>query len=91
MIDLDSVSIHRDKRGDVLELHHMLDVRTYLATILEYQMFLRILDTQLHAKGMKIIGKLWYMLVPSLPQRGPLYVFILIAPNRVVLLLDGIL
>ena len=42
-------------------------------------MFLRILDTQLHAKGMKNIGKLRHALVPSLLQRGPLYAFILIA------------
>ena len=53
-------------------------------------MFLRILITQLHVKGMEKIGKLWHVLVSSLPHHGPLYVFILIAPDRVVLLLDGI-
>ena len=55
-----------------------------------YKMRLRILDTQLCAKGMEKIGKLWHVLAPSLSQRGPLYVLILIASDRVVLLLDGI-
>ena len=54
-------------------------------------MLLRILDTKLRAKGMKNISKLQHVLVPSLLQRGPLYVFILIAPDRVVLFLNGIL
>lgn len=58
--------------------------------VLEYKMFLKILDTQLRAKGMKNIGKLRHILVPSLLQRGTLYVFVLVAPDRVVLLLDGI-
>jgi len=53
-------------------------------------MFLRILDTQLCVEGMKIIGKLSHFLVPSLSQYGPLYVFILIALERVILLLDGV-
>jgi len=60
------------------------------AAELENEMILRILDTQLHAKGMKNIGKLRHILVHSLLQCCPLYVFILIAPDRVVLLLDGI-
>ena len=59
--------------------------------VFEYQMQLRILNTQLCAKGMKNSGKLHHVLVPSLLQCGPLYVFILIASNRVVLLLDGTL
>ena len=59
------------------------------AMLFEYQMLLRILDTQLCAKGMENIGKLWHVFVPSLLQHGPLYVLILIAPKRVVLLLDG--
>jgi len=58
--------------------------------VFEYQMPLRIIDTQLCVKGMKNIGKLWHVLVPSLPQHDPLYVFTLIASDRVVLLLDGI-
>jgi len=53
-------------------------------------MLLKILDTQLRVKGMKKIGKLWHILVPSLPQPGPLYVFVLVVPDRVVLLLDGV-
>ena len=40
---------------------------------------------------MENIGELWHVLVPSLLQRGPLYVLILIAFDRVVLLLDVIL
>ena len=59
--------------------------------VFEYQMLLRISNTQLLAKGMKNICKLQQVLVPSLLQCGPLYVFILIAPNRIILLLDGIL
>jgi len=60
------------------------------AAVFEYQILLRILDTQLCTKGMEKIGELRHILVPSLPQRGPLYVFILIGFDRVVLLLDGI-
>ena len=59
--------------------------------VFEYQNLLRILDIQLCAKGMENIGELRHILVPSLLQHGPLYVFILIASDRVVLLLDGIL
>ncbi len=54
-------------------------------------MFLRILDIELRAKGMKNIGKLRDILAPSLSQCGPLYFFILVAIDRVVLILDGIL
>ena len=53
-------------------------------------MQLRIFDTQLCAKGMKNICEHWHILVSSLSQCGPFYVFVLIAFNRVVLLLDGI-
>jgi len=53
-------------------------------------MYLRIFHTQLCVKGMKNVGELWHILVPSLLQRGPLYVFVLISFDRVVLLLDGI-
>ena len=62
-----------------------------VAAVLENQMLLGILDTQLRVKGMKNIRKLRHILVPALLQRCPLYLFILIAPNKVVLLLDGIL
>ena len=58
--------------------------------VLDYQMLLKILDTQLCSKGKKYIGKLRHILVPSLAQRGPLYLFILIDPDRVVLLFDGV-
>ena len=58
--------------------------------VFEYQMQLKVLDTQLCAKGMKNVCELWHILVPSLPQHGPLFVLILIASDRVVLLLDGI-
>ena len=61
------------------------------AAVFEYQMQLRIFDTQLCAKGMKNVCELWHILVPSLPQGGPLDVFVLIALDRVVMLLDGIL
>ena len=59
--------------------------------VFEYQMQLRILDIQLCTKGMKHVCELWHILVPSLLQCGPLYVLVLVASNRVVLLLDGIL
>ena len=39
---------------------------------------------------MKNIGKHQHIFVPSLPQHGPLYVFILVAPNMLVVLLDGV-
>jgi len=46
--------------------------------VFEYQMKLRVFDTQLCAKGMKNVCELWHILVPSLPQRGPLCVLVLI-------------
>lgn len=49
--------------------------------VIEYQMSLKILDTQLLVKGMKNNGKILHALVPSMPQCGPSYEFILIAPN----------
>ena len=90
LLDLDSISICRAKRGDVQDLYFFLDVLVQAAVVFEYQLLLRILDTKLCAKGMKNIGKLRHVLVPSLPQCGPLYVLILLASDRVVLLLDGI-
>ena len=90
LLDFDSVSVCCAERGDVQELYFFLNVLVQAATVFEYQMLLRILDTQLCAKGMEKIGELRHVLVPSLPQRGPFYVFILIASDRVVLLLDGI-
>ena len=66
LLDLDDVSVHHSKWGDVSELHLVLDLSIWEATILEYQMFLRILDTQLRVKGMKNIGQLWHILVSSL-------------------------
>ena len=65
-LDLDGISVCRVERGDVQELHLILDVIVWESAVLENQMVLRILDTQLHAKGMKNIGKLRYILVPSL-------------------------
>ena len=61
-----------------------------VAEVFEYQMQLRIFYTQLCTKGMKNVCELWHILVPSLPQHGPLDVFVLITFDRVVLLLDGI-
>ena len=84
-LDLDHTSVCRAEREDVQEFHFILDVPVRVVKVLENQILLRILDTQLCAKGMKNIGKLWHILVPSLSQRCPLYVFILIALDRVVL------
>jgi len=58
--------------------------------LLEYQIPLGILDTQHHVKGMQNIGELRYVVVPSLPQRGPLYVFIFTTSNKVILFPDGV-
>jgi len=63
----------------------------YTTAVLKYQISLRIIDTQLCAKGVKNICELWYVLVPSLSQSGPLYVFILIAIDKVILLINDIL
>ena len=90
LLNLDNVSIRRAEQGNVQELHLVLDVLVQIVTVLEYQMWLRILDTKHCAKGMKNIGKLCHVLVPSLWQCGPLYVFILIASDKVVLILDGV-
>jgi len=57
-LDLDGISICCAKRGDVQEFHLVLDVPVQAAVVLENQILLRILDTQLCSKGMKNIGKL---------------------------------
>ena len=89
-LNLDDILVCWAEQGDVKEFYFFLDVLVQAAMVFEYQMLLRILDTQLRAKGMEKIGELRHILIPSLPQRGPLYVLILIASDRVVLLLDGI-
>jgi hypothetical protein len=53
-------------------------------------MSLRVFDTQLGAKGVEDIGELWHCLVPFLLQCGPSRVLIIIASDRVILLLKGI-
>jgi len=77
LLDLDSISVCCVKRGDIQEFYFFLDVLVQAATIFENQMLL-------------CIHELQHILVPSLSQRDPLYVFILIASNTIVLLLDGI-
>ena len=67
LLNLHGILVCCAERGDVQELYFFLDVLVQAATVFEYQMLLRILDTQLCAKGMENIGKLWYVLVPSLP------------------------
>ena len=54
-------------------------------------MLFRVFDTQLGVKGVKDIGKLWHCLVPFLSQCGPSRVLIIIASDRVILLLKSIL
>ena len=90
LLDLNGISVCCTERGDVQELYFFLNVFVQATAVFKYQMLLRILDTQLCAKGMENIGELPHVLVPSLPQRGPFYVFILIASDRVVLLLYGV-
>jgi hypothetical protein len=58
--------------------------------VFESQMFLRVFDTQFGAQGMENIGEIWYCMVPFLMQRGPSYVPVLVASNKVVLFLNGI-
>ena len=53
-------------------------------------MFLQIFDTQLCAQSMEQILQLMHILIPLLPQCGPLYVLVLIAPHGIVLFLDGV-
>jgi len=67
LLDLDSVSVGDSKREDVKELHLVLDVFVETIVVLEYHMPLRILDTQLRAKGMKNICELDHILVPFMP------------------------
>ena len=66
-LDLDGASVCRAERRDVQEFYFFLDVLVQAAPVFKYQMLLRILDTQICAKGMENIGKLWRVLVPSLP------------------------
>ena len=51
LLDLDGISVCYAERGDVQEFHFFVDVLVQATTIFEYQMLLRILDTQLLMKG----------------------------------------
>ena len=53
-------------------------------------MLLGILDALIHAKGMNTICEIQHILGHSLQQHGPLYVFVLIAIERVILFIGGI-
>jgi len=55
MLDLNSVPIGGAQQGYVHEIHLILDVPMYTTVVVEYQMALIILDTQLCAKSMKNI------------------------------------
>lgn len=90
LLNFDIISIGNIKWGDVQDLHLTLDVLVYTVMTIECQMPLRILNTQICAKVMKKICELWHILVPSLSQHGPLYVFIFIDSGRLILFLDGI-
>ena len=52
---------------------------------------LGVFDTQLGAKGVEDIGELQHCLVPFLSQCGPSRVLIIIASDRLILLLKSIL
>ena len=54
MLDLENVSVCHAKRGDVQELHIVLHVSVYVDTVFEYQMQLKILDTQLCANSKRL-------------------------------------
>jgi hypothetical protein len=54
-------------------------------------MSFRVFDTQFGAQGMENIGEIGYYLVPFLMQRGPSFVLVLVASNKVVLFFNGIL
>jgi hypothetical protein len=58
--------------------------------ILEHQMSLKILDTQLGAQGMEDINELGHYLVSFMSQCGPFCVQVIITSNGVVLFLNRI-
>jgi hypothetical protein len=66
------------------------NVSMHTIMVFENQMFLRVFDTQFGAQGMENIGEIWYCMVSFLTQRGPSYVPVLVASNKVVLFLNGI-
>ena len=90
LLNLGSIPVCRTKRGDVEELHFLLNVSVQTTAILQHQMFLRIFDTQLCAQGIEHIRQLMHILIPLLPQRSLLYVLVLIALQGIILFLDGI-
>ena len=51
-------------------------------------MSLWICNTQIFLQGMEQISQFVHILIPLLPQHGPLDVFLLIAPHEVLLFLD---
>ena len=89
-LNLGNILVCHTKRGDVEELHFLLNVSVQTTAILQHQMFLIIFDTQICAQGMEQIRQLMHILIPSLPLRGPLYVLVLITPHGIVLFLDGV-
>ena len=91
MLDLGGMVTCCAKRGNVEELHFLLKVFVKRVAVLEHQISLRIFNTQLCAQGMETIRQLMHILIPLLPQHGPLDVFLLIDPHRVILFLDVIL
>ena len=52
-------------------------------------MLLGVSNTQLYVQGVEYIGELRHCLVPFLPQCGPSRVLIIIASDRVILLLKS--
>ena len=90
LLNIVSIPVCHTKRGDVEELYFLLNVHVQTTSVFEYQMFLRIFDTQLCAQGMEQIRHLMHILIPLLSQCGPLYVLVLIAPHRIVMFLDGV-
>ena len=90
LLDFDSISISSSQRRDVQKIHFCLDVFMQEAMVFWSQIPLKVFDTQLGAKGMEDIGELWHCLVPFLSQCGPSHVLIIIASNKVILLLQSI-
>ena len=87
LLNLGGIVICLAKWGNVEELHFLLNVSMKTAVVLEHQMSLWIFNTQLCAQGMEQIHQFVHILIPLLPQHGPLDVLVLIAPHGVILFL----
>lgn len=87
LLNLGNISVCYTKRGDVKELHFLLNESMHRTVVLQHQYFLQIFDTQFCVQCMEQICQVMHVFISLLLQRRPLYVLILIARHEIILFL----